>query len=134
MDTNCSYHTKHNKSSGKENLRKIEEGGNQCSGALVVDKKVSLGHKSDIAILCSESDKSQQFKQFNIKQSKNDTAILCAKYEWWMVASLWRARYLSEIQIQIFVFSSNPRIGSWLVASLWRASANGVKLQLRSEL
>ena len=30
-----------------------------------MDKKVSLGHKSDIAILCSKSDKSQRLKQFS---------------------------------------------------------------------
>ena len=42
--------------------------GNQCIGALVVYKKVSLGHKSDIAILCPKSDKSQHSNNSNLEE------------------------------------------------------------------
>ena len=41
--------------------------GNQCIGALVVYKKLSLGHKSDIAILCPKSDKSQHSNNSNLE-------------------------------------------------------------------
>ena len=70
------------KNRGKKFEMKISEKqkneGNQCSGALVVDKKVSLGHKSDIAILCSRSDKSQQFKHF--KQFKLNIFVMCPNF------------------------------------------------------